>query len=516
MLLRVIDILTWEEIFGLIVMGSLIVGPPVLFLGRLVECWRGSAAASRRRTFFWGMATVIVALCALYGYFLEPRWVEYRTIRLPIRGVPADRVVRLVHLTDFHYETRALGWPGEQVLARIASMMPDLICLTGDYLNDAGEAAAFRLWLEKLRQMAPTYAVLGNWDFHMTRGGQLVKDVGIPILDGSWVDVAPASVPLRLLGIPLWSEMPGVESGAFQTDQPVVVLYHTPDRFPDAAAASAALYLAGHTHGGQVCLPLYGPVVTLARTGRKYASGLYKSGDTWGFTGRGLGMEGGHAPRIRFCARPQVTLIELAAPGTTTPPEPDGVADPVELLAVILGFINVWLIIRQSVWCWPPGLLSTGLYVFIFYQARLYSETILQLLFIVLQLHGWYYWVFGGRRSDEASVPVTRLTVAQRVKWAVGTLILAAALGTAMKTWTNADLPYLDALVTAMSISAQILMNVKVLESWLLWITVDIFSIGIYYVKGLTFTLGLYTAFLIMATMGYFAWRRSFLDQKPV
>ncbi len=516
MVARILEILTWEEIFGLMVMGALIVGPPVLLIGRTVELILGRERASRRRTAFWAACTLVVVLCVLYGYFIEPRWVEYRVIRLPIKGIPSGKTVRLAHLTDFHYETRAWGWPAEPVLAAVASMAPDMICLTGDYLNAREEAGAFRPWLERLKAIAPTYAVLGNWDFNMARGGQLVRDLGIPILDGSWQDCAPASVPVRLIGVALWSDVPAPDTQAMKTDRPVIVLQHTPDGFPAAAAASAALYLAGHTHGGQVCLPVYGPVVTLARTGRRYASGLYKSGETYGFTSRGLGMEGGHAPRVRFFARPQVVLFELVSPDAAPAPEPDGVADPVELLAVILGFINVFLIIRQSVWCWPPGILSTALYVVIFYQARLYSETILQVLFIILQFHGWYYWVFGGRKPDEDSVPVVCLTTAQRLKWIVGTLILTLVLGTIMKTWTNADLPYLDALVTSMSISAQILMNVKVLESWLLWITVDIFSIGIYYVKGLTFTLGLYTAFLIMATMGYFAWRRSFLDRKPV
>ena len=75
------------------------------------------------------------------------------------------------------------------------------------------------------------------------------------------------------------------------------------------------LYLAGHTHGGQVALPFYGALVTLAATGKKYESGLHQLGNTYIYTNRGIGMEGGRAPRVRFCARPEVTVFDIVGMG---------------------------------------------------------------------------------------------------------------------------------------------------------------------------------------------------------
>jgi predicted MPP superfamily phosphohydrolase len=77
-------------------------------------------------------------------------------------------------------------------------------------------------------------------------------------------------------------------------------------------ASKIDLYLAGHTHGGQVALPFYGALITLSKTGKKYESGLHHLSNTYMYTNRGIGMEGGKAPRVRFCARPEVTVIDIS------------------------------------------------------------------------------------------------------------------------------------------------------------------------------------------------------------
>src|ERR1043165_896247 len=101
-----------------------------------------------------------------------------------------------------------------------------------------------------------------------------------------------------------------VPPGAF-----TILLYHTPDEILDVAATGRVdLYCAGHTHGGQVALPVYGALVTLWKFGKRYESGLHRERDTWLYVNRGIGMEGGPAPRVRFLARPEVTVIELAPP----------------------------------------------------------------------------------------------------------------------------------------------------------------------------------------------------------
>ena len=88
-------------------------------------------------------------------------------------------------------------------------------------------------------------------------------------------------------------------------------LYHYPDEIDAVLTHGIDFYCAGHTHGGQVSLPWYGALITLSRFDKQYESGRYRKGDTTLYVNRGIGMEGGDAPRVRFCARPEVTVLEV-------------------------------------------------------------------------------------------------------------------------------------------------------------------------------------------------------------
>lgn len=181
-----------------------------------------------------------------------------------------------------------------------------------------------------------------------------------------------------------------------------------------------------------------------------------------------------------------------------------------EVVAVICGFLCVFFTIRENIWCWPTGLVQVSLYIFIFYDAKLYSDVLLHIIYVFMQFYGWYFWLHGGQKHDEARVTV----MLPRVR-AVTLLLTAAAtlaLGYVMATGTDASFPYVDAFTTAFSLTAQWLLSRKKLESWYCWIAVDVVAIYIYAVKGLQLTAGLYTAFLIMAMIGLWRWRISLLN----
>jgi nicotinamide mononucleotide transporter len=200
---------------------------------------------------------------------------------------------------------------------------------------------------------------------------------------------------------------------------------------------------------------------------------------------------------------------------------------PLEVVATLLGVACVGLTIIRNIWCWPTGLAMVLCYIVIFYQVKLYSDMGLQVVYVGLQVYGWWYWLRGGQRSAEAtqgggvegaevaavvdseSVPVRRLAPARVLAWLAGAALATLALGTLMDRATDADLPYWDATTTVLSLVAQWLMGRKILESWLFWIVVDVLSIGIYAVKGLHLTAGLYALFLGMAIAGFVAWRRA-------
>lgn len=180
---------------------------------------------------------------------------------------------------------------------------------------------------------------------------------------------------------------------------------------------------------------------------------------------------------------------------------------PVEITAVCLGILNITLLIRRSIWNYPFGICMVTLYAFIFYEARLYSDMLLQGFFFALQAYGWWYWLQG--MPEDGHIRVRFLNLRQWTLSVVTAVIGVAALGTVMMRYTDADLPYWDATTTVLSMIAQLMLARRYLENWILWIIVDVLAIGIYFVKGLYPTMVLYSIFLVMATGGLIAWYRA-------
>jgi len=178
-----------------------------------------------------------------------------------------------------------------------------------------------------------------------------------------------------------------------------------------------------------------------------------------------------------------------------------------EITAVAFGLANVYLTVRQNVWCWPVGIVMVSLYIYIFFGAKLYSDALLNVFFLVMQFYGWYYW---GKAVEHAKsvVPVRRFRPRDLATTAVAIVAGAGALGTFMHLRTDAALPYPDALTTSLSVAAQILMTRKIIDNWALWIVADVLYVGIYAAKELYWTCGLYVVFLLLCIEGYREWRR--------
>lgn len=176
-----------------------------------------------------------------------------------------------------------------------------------------------------------------------------------------------------------------------------------------------------------------------------------------------------------------------------------------EAIATLFGLACVWLTVKQHIGCWPTGLVQVILYIYIFYQARLYSDMILQIIYVPISIYGWYHW----KQHMEDKSTVGTLPVSLRTFWTALTVMGSVGLGFVMATYTNASFPYPDSFITITSLVAQWLMAKKKLESWVFWILVDLVAITIYLLKGLYFTTGLYAVFLILAIWGYFEWRNN-------
>jgi nicotinamide mononucleotide transporter len=186
----------------------------------------------------------------------------------------------------------------------------------------------------------------------------------------------------------------------------------------------------------------------------------------------------------------------------------------IEIAAVILGFINVFLIIKRSLWNYPFGIAMVILYGWIFWDYKLYAESALQGYFLVIQIFGWSWWLRG--RDQDGLVAVERTSRQQALISLCAALFLAGGLGTVLHLYTDSTLPFGDATVAALSVIAQYLMAQRRLESWAVWITVDLLSISIYLTKGLYPTALLYGLFLAMATIGLLSWRSAYQRNEMV
>ncbi len=187
--------------------------------------------------------------------------------------------------------------------------------------------------------------------------------------------------------------------------------------------------------------------------------------------------------------------------------------NPFEIIGVVFGLICVWLTVRQNIMCWPTGLVSAFFYIIVFYQVRLIADMGLQVVYIVLQIYGWHQWLHGGK--DRGELTVSRSSVKLNALLIAIAFAGTASMGYILSSRTDAALPYWDSATTVMSLIAQWMMAKKYLQCWLVWITVDVVSSGKYLDKGLNLTLVLYTAYLILATLGYLEWKKSFKSPQP-
>lgn len=177
-----------------------------------------------------------------------------------------------------------------------------------------------------------------------------------------------------------------------------------------------------------------------------------------------------------------------------------------EIVGSLLGIANVALTIRRSVWNYPFGLAMVALYAVIFYDARLYSDALLQIYFFVIQVYGWHNWLLG--KAADGLVQVETLSLQQRIFSLGATSVFAMMLGWFFSTYTNAAAPWADAAIAAMSVTAQFLLSIRKIEAWPFWIAVDCLAIGLFFSRGLYPTTILYSVFLILAVSGFWHWSR--------
>jgi nicotinamide mononucleotide transporter len=184
-----------------------------------------------------------------------------------------------------------------------------------------------------------------------------------------------------------------------------------------------------------------------------------------------------------------------------------------EIIAVVFGLLSVWYSKKVNILVFPTGIISVLIYVYICFFAKLYADMGINGVYFVMSVYGWYNWSRKGQ--DRKVIPVRfagkRLNLIGIAATAVSFVILSYIL----KNHTDSNVPYWDSFTTAIFIVGMFLMAMKRVENWIYWIIGDVVSIPLYFYKGLVFTSLQFAIFLIIAVMGYYAWKEKAVPSKP-
>ena len=215
----------------------------------------------------------------------------------------------------------------------------------------------------------------------------------------------------------------------------------------------------------------------------------------------------------------------------------------IEIFGAVTGVLYIFLEIRQTIWLWPVGIITSAVYIWIFFMSKLYADMSLQGYYLFISLLGWYWWAKGSGLPAEASakaglraqgsgnneaegekndvekgrmgekenkeLPVTRLKVRTGVILGIAFSLLFAALKVLLERFTDSPVPGWDSFITSLSITATWMLARKIYEHWFLWIVVNTAATVLFLTRGLYPTVILYVIYGIMSFAGLKAWRKT-------
>ena len=244
--------------------------------------------------------------CFLYGFFVEPYWIEVKRVNIESEKL-SHASIRVIQISDLHTE------PGstkeKKVVSLINSLDPDVIVFTGDSLAKPEALPAFKAAMKSLKAKLGKFEVKGNYDYWFLYDVDIFGDTGFLPADGKVFKLNKDGEDFFVSGLDFqhggnWrNTLKRVPAGPYS-----IFLYHKPDLIEDIKGVNVDLYLAGHTHGGQVALPFYGALITLSKYGKRYESGEHRVGNITLYVNRGIGTE--DLP-IRFFARPEIAVFDI-------------------------------------------------------------------------------------------------------------------------------------------------------------------------------------------------------------
>ena len=180
----------------------------------------------------------------------------------------------------------------------------------------------------------------------------------------------------------------------------------------------------------------------------------------------------------------------------------------IELLGLIFGLLYIVLSIKQNIWCWPVGFITSALYIYVFFVTKFYADMGLQIYYLLVSIYGWYNWMFGARSKKQDDLKISKIKLKLGIYLTIVTILLFGVISFILVNYTDSELPYWDSFTTAASFVATWMLAKKIIEHWIIWVVVDFVSLGLYIYKGLYPTVILFAVYTILAILGYLEWKK--------
>ena len=189
----------------------------------------------------------------------------------------------------------------------------------------------------------------------------------------------------------------------------------------------------------------------------------------------------------------------------------------IEIAGALAGLVYVLLSIRQNIWLWPVGFLTSAIFILVFFNSKLYATMLLQVYYLVISVYGWYYWKYGNKTKEgEEQVVSTKFIPGKMIIVSVVcAFVLEYPIYWLLKTYTDSPYPVWDSVTTTLSIVATWMLARKYIENWIVWIVTDAIAVSLYFYMKLYTTTGLFLAYTILAIVGYFEWKKE-LNAKEI
>lgn len=186
----------------------------------------------------------------------------------------------------------------------------------------------------------------------------------------------------------------------------------------------------------------------------------------------------------------------------------------IEILGAVVGIIYLWLEYKANIYLWIVSIIMPLIYLYIYYNAGLYADFAINIYYLLIALYGWVVWKYNFKffskereRKQSEELKITSVPKHIWIKLIAIYLPLQFLIAWILMTYTNSDVPWLDSFTTSVSIVAMWMLAKKYLEQWLVWIVVDMVSVGLYIYKDLYYTSALYALYTVIAIFGYVKWK---------